>query len=466
MKISVPMKKRWATVMPVAAAVLFALPAHSQAVSTYPTNSLTTLPDTPASTLLLPYFEVDLSNSNGMNTIMTVNNAGATSFINFGGPTSVPNQNGATAILTHVTIWSDLGVPVFGFNVYLTGYDVERINLRSVLTGTLPQTASAGQDPGDHISPKGTKSQDINFASCNGQLPYAGLTSTQIAHLQNSLTGHASASAGGQCAGLDHGDNIARGYVTVDVVNNCTTRTPADSGYTSDMTKQVQLTGEVYYNDPAHGITRGSNLVHIHSDAANTSAFSNGSYTFYGRYTGFDATDQRQPLATTFTARFLGGSFAASATAPSGTNTGAWGSVPTSSPTSGGSTSLIVWRDPKISQSYFTCGVTPSWYPLTQTVIDAFDEQEHVTTITGVTPFGAATQIVKIGGSSLPVTPLSGSLLLNLNVTVTGQPANLTDQAAAQAWVEVVEQNGTKLLNVQHRAAQLDHANNAIHVIP
>ncbi len=107
--------------------------------------------------------------------------------------------------------------------------------------GTLPQSASAGQDPTDTISPKGSLSQDINFASCNAvsyvppinswaKLPPGALTAAQIANLQTSLTGQASANMSGMCAGLNHGDNIARGYVTVDTVNNCTARFPGDSG--------------------------------------------------------------------------------------------------------------------------------------------------------------------------------------------------------------------------------------------
>src|ERR1700674_4371 len=113
-----------------------------------------TLDAVPAATLLLPYFEVDLNNPNGLTTLFSVNNASA------------------TAILVHVVIWSDLSVPVLDFNIYLTGYDVQSVNLRDIIVnGSMPQTASAGQDPGDTISPKGLLSQDINFASCNGILP-------------------------------------------------------------------------------------------------------------------------------------------------------------------------------------------------------------------------------------------------------------------------------------------------------
>jgi hypothetical protein len=112
-----------------------------------------TIDAVPAATLLLPYFEVDLGNSNGQTTLFSINNASA------------------TAVLAHVVVWSDLSVPVLDFNIYLTGYDVQTINLWDVLHGTLPRTASDGQDPQDTISPQGAFSQDSNFASCTGLLP-------------------------------------------------------------------------------------------------------------------------------------------------------------------------------------------------------------------------------------------------------------------------------------------------------
>src|SRR5580704_4246424 len=161
--------------------------------------------DQPAATLLLPYFEVDLKKPRAATTLISINNTSA------------------TAILAHVVIWSDLSVPSLEFNVYLTGYDVYTLNLQDLLTkGVMPQTASAGQDPNDTISPKGILSQDINFASCNGQLPYGPLPALQLAGLQAALTGKPSVNFANLCGSLDHGDEIARGYITVDTVNNCT----------------------------------------------------------------------------------------------------------------------------------------------------------------------------------------------------------------------------------------------------
>src|SRR4030095_11251015 len=123
-----------------------------------------TIDDVPAATLLLPYFEVDLTNPNGVTTLFSVNNASD------------------TAILAHVVVWSDLSVPVLDFNIYLTGYDVQTINLRDIfVSGILPRTASAAQDTGEAepdraptptaISNQGAFSDDVTFASCAGQLP-------------------------------------------------------------------------------------------------------------------------------------------------------------------------------------------------------------------------------------------------------------------------------------------------------
>lgn len=118
-------------------------------------------------------------------------------------------------------------------------------------------------------------------------------------------------------------------------------------------------------------------MVHIHADASDPNTSTVGtSYTFYGRYGGgspWDAADHLQPLPTNFNARYLNGNFFAgaqpAASAP------AFGAGPAGPPT--GSTALIVWRDSKVSQQYFTCGNLPAPYPLPQEDITAFDDQEH-----------------------------------------------------------------------------------------
>jgi hypothetical protein len=180
--------------------LLLFLPAHNAHAV------IGTLDPVPAATLLYPYFEVDLSNASGKNTLIGVQNTSA------------------TAILGRVTVWTNAGVPIYNFNIYLTGFDMQSFDMRSVLTGTLPVSATAGQDPTDVLSPKGPLSQDINFASCQGHLPPAPLGAATVTDLQAMLTGKPStAQFAGQCVGTSLGDNVARGYLTIDTVNSCST---------------------------------------------------------------------------------------------------------------------------------------------------------------------------------------------------------------------------------------------------
>jgi hypothetical protein len=393
--------------------------------------------DVPAATLLLPYFEVDLANEWGPTTMFTVNNASA------------------TAVLAHVVVWSDLSVPVLDFNVYLTGYDVQSFNLRDVLErGILPNTASDGQDPDDTLSPKGAFSQDINFASCQQQLPLPRLEAPFLTDVQNALTGKFSSNLGG-CAGLDHGDRVMRGYVTVDTVSNCTLRFPGDIGYfgsggTGDATDQNVLWGDYFYIFETQQAAVGETLVHIEASATNPETSVPGQYTFYGRYVNWQATDNREPLATDFAARFLlGGPF-------------------------DGGTDLIVWRDSKVDQGVFACGTTPPWYPLGQEQIVIFDEQENPGLVQtfpvspqprnpSLVPFPAETQRTPVGGTSLPVPYRFGWLYLNLNTTVPAAGPNPPeDPAAAQGWVTtVMSANGR--FSVGYDAVHLDSACTAMH---
>jgi len=404
-----------------------------------------TIDQVPAATLLLPYFEVDLTNPNGLTTLFSVNNASA------------------TAVLAHVVIWSDLSVPVLDFNIYLTGYDVQTVNLRDIIVnGTLPRTASAGQDPTDTISPHGDFSQDINFASCQGQLPPPALPTNFTDHLKKSLTGLASPVLGNLCAGRPLGDNIARGYVTVDTVNNCTLRFPGDVGYfgaggTGDATNQNVLWGDYFYVNSDQNYASGDTLVHIEASATNPETSVAGQYTFYGRYVAWLATDNREPLSTNFAARFItGGAFT-------------------------GGTDLLVWRDSKVNQAAFTCpatlGVRPAWYPLGQEAIVTFDEQENPDVPStfpispqppgsSLTPFPAEAQRTKVNGTSFPVPFQFGWLFLNLNTTVAAAGNNPPeDPAAAQAWVSVT-MSAQGRFSVGFDAVQLDSATVAHHGAP
>ncbi|HSK78984.1 MAG TPA: hypothetical protein VLQ45_21200, partial [Thermoanaerobaculia bacterium] len=166
------------------------LPGHRAAAE------IGTIDDVPAATLLLPYFEVDLDSAEGVTTLFSVNNASA------------------SAAVAHVTFWTDESIPTLDFDIYLTGYDVQTINIRDIFNGILPRTADAGSDPADTISNKGDLSQDINFPGSTGPCTASGvynpyptptLSAAFLVHLRNAHTGGASPVFGNLCAGADYG---------------------------------------------------------------------------------------------------------------------------------------------------------------------------------------------------------------------------------------------------------------------
>ena len=259
----------------------------------------------------------------------------------------------------------------------------------------------------------------------------------------------------GQCVGLNHGDQVARGYITVDTVNNCTLRFPSDFGYfgaggTGDATDQNALFGNFTYIDAVRHAAEGFALIPIKASATDPATSTAGRYTFYGRDVAWTAIDNRQPLPTTFGALYSQG------------------------------TDLIVWRDPKVAQGPFQCPAVPrsrpSWYPLGEEGIVIFDEQEHpdvpLTSPVSpapagvLTPFAAAAQRTGVGSALFPVPFTSGWTYLDLNTQVVPAGANPPfDPAAAQAWVISIS-NTQGGFATGYEAMRYDTACNANHVVP
>ena len=281
----------------------------------------------PAATLLLPYFEVDLSSVSAPTTVLFVTNTSP------------------AAVLTHVTIWTDWGIPAFGFDVYFTGYDVQSLNLYDlVANGLVPRTASAGQDPTNTISPRGPRSTDVNYASCNGILPPTNpLAPAVIADLQAKLKGEPIPSTPTLCAGSPRGNSIARGYVTIDTVTGCTQLNPSSAGYFSGVAAATNvLTGEMIVVSTGGNTLWGYPLVHLEA-----AALPPGSRSFYGRYVGDSGADGREPLPSSFAARFLGPAQ---------------------------STRLLVWRETPAMSAPVSCATGPSWVPLSTAPVTLLDE--------------------------------------------------------------------------------------------
>lgn len=307
-----------------ALSLLAALPAGA---------GLCSVDDSPGATVLLPYFEVDLADPSGATTLFDLGNASP------------------RAVVVRVTLWTDLAVPTFAFDVYLTGYDLQSFNLRDLFAGLPPATGPEASPNGRLSLPGGP------FVGCPGTLD----PTIPVAHLRAAHTGAGSALHGGLCSGLDHGDGRARGYLTADVVGACGSGLfPSDPGYfgAEGIARHDNvLWGEVYQVDPRANFAHSAPLVRLQSDPG---AFGPGDRTFYGRYVDHSGIDGREPLPGAWASRHLdGGGFDAG-------------------------TRLITWRETPGPPLPFPCGQTPSWYPLPVTQVVSFDEEENATDVRDV----------------------------------------------------------------------------------
>src|SRR6185295_15549489 len=169
--------------------------------------------DQPAATLLIPYFEVDLADPSGQTTLFSINNASV------------------KPALARVVLWTDWGVPSLAFDVYLTGYDVQTLNVRDLLQGGLPATGPETSNVGSLSNP------NVLFSGC-GNSGTAGIAAApdtgQLTWLQAAHTGRTVATSPTQkCAGSGSaGSSVATGYITVDAVNRCTPRSVGSTANT------------------------------------------------------------------------------------------------------------------------------------------------------------------------------------------------------------------------------------------
>lgn len=319
------------------------------------------LDDVPAATLLLPYFEVDASSPSGTTTLLFLRNASA------------------APVVAHVTFWSNLAVPVVAFDIYLTGYDQQSLNLRDVLvSGVLPVTG-----PADFLSPRGDLSDphDDFGGSCSTTLgkPPAysnpALSSSFLAHLQAWLSGQPSFILG-TCAATET-DRLV-GYLTIDATNRCAFGFPSEPGYFEPGGSGVAsdrnvLWGEWALVDPAGGLAYADSLVHIEASADDPRTTTPGSYTFYGRYLGGSAADNRERLPSEWYAPL----------------------EPLAEAT--GTSELLVWRDPGLGTGFgFPCGTLPGGFPLGSEALSVVGPDGSATPLDAAA-FPWATQRVAIG---------------------------------------------------------------------
>jgi len=294
----------------------------------------------PAATLLLPYFEVDITNRT-QDTLFTITNV-----------TRLPQ-------IAHVTVWTDWSFPVLDFNIYLTGYDVQGISLNQVLTtgivaqnnGTGPTTA---QSPLGALSSGFTNNPNfkgggasIGCSSQPGQLNQPLYLAVRTALTTGVYNPGGSASCA-TAVGANHANGNAIGYITIDVASNCSLALPTDPlYYQNDILFDNVLIGDYQQLGPTPSGTTaasfdagGNAMVHIRAVPEGgpagtplTGMQTNLPYTFYDRYTPSQnrTLDRRQPLPALWAARYIQGGPGAFATNykiwREGFGTGSCGSV-------------------------------------------------------------------------------------------------------------------------------------------
>jgi hypothetical protein len=459
---------------------------------------LCTVDAVPAATLLVPYFECDLDNPLNSTTLFSINNASA------------------APALAHVIFWTDWSFPTVDFDVYLTGYDVVTVNVCDVFDGNIPITADSPNDieDADGIpNDGGAASARSPHQGVFSDNPHWDDTNPAVAGLQgfpfcdqifpgfnnpvirgNALnrlvqghTGQPVTPLGGVCVGENFGDNVARGYITIDNVSECSlVLDPADDGLTGTpyfvdggngvVNDLNQLWGDWFLVDSTNNFAQGDTLVHIEAHPnlnalqipllnpdnstanvppipAPVALVANATgYTFYGRYFPvLDGRDNREPLGTIWGSRYLnGGVF--------------------------DQTQLIVWRDSTsadLTPDATWCALGPTWFPLNETEVVAFNEAEDAVEIcffTGgvVSPpddddpacFPYETGRYNVGDPPLDVPFNFGWLWLNLNLPPDNPTPDAdfgTDGNIAQSYVTTLH-SALGLFSVGLQAVEINDA--------
>jgi hypothetical protein len=289
----------------------------------------------PAATLLFPFVAYNYADgANGVNTLFTVTNTSS------------------EAQIVHITVWTDFSVAILDFNVLLTGYDVQPMDIRTILAqGQLPVTTVGGHttsegivddgpisevnqySPIDPINPDDPEPTSVLSSRCSPSAQaYPGRYVTPIP--PNILALFEGWLKSSQTVPRFH-DNCdvapytpqplpwfeARDetadtwmYITADVVETCNTLFPDEPGYfgsAGEIRYDNVLIGDTLWVNNAERFSEGANAVHLEADFGlpfiATTAPTGFPVSFYHRYAVPIANDSdyREPLPTAWAFRSL-----------------------------------------------------------------------------------------------------------------------------------------------------------------
>lgn len=233
----------------------------------------------PGATLVVPYFEVDLASPEGATTAVAVSNADD------------------EPVVARVTLWSDWGIAVLGFDIYLDANGTQTFNLRQILEGGVLPITGHDLDPGV-------------FEGCSAPLELPTLDAQETARLRTRLSGLPDPNDG-FCYGWDRGTGTAVGFLTVDALNGCSSviQFPGAVGYfeaggTGLASNRNVLWGDVIHVDPDANAAQATRALSLPAtDLESIPAGALGpTPTFYG-FAGND----RHPLPTRYRTRYLNG---------------------------------------------------------------------------------------------------------------------------------------------------------------
>jgi hypothetical protein len=270
------------------------MPLSAAGPTTTENNDSCDIAITPAATLLLPYFEVDLDPL-GESTLVTITNVSSLEQI------------------ARVTLWTDRAYPVVTFNIYLTGYDTQSLNLHDVLVRGLigpPFGTGTSVSPSGNLSDPNLRLDVTGCGVIEPRLDTAAVARIQSAFTVGSITG---------CNEIGGVHENAVGYATIDLVGNCGTSAPTDPAYfTEDIRYDNVLIGDYQQVNGGQNFAQASPMVHIRAVPEGSTPRIRAALkryktpferTFYGRYQdpAHPVADARQPLPSTFAARWING---------------------------------------------------------------------------------------------------------------------------------------------------------------
>jgi hypothetical protein len=305
------------------------------------------LDNVPASSLLFPFVQYDYAageaGNEGTTTLFAITNVSS------------------EAQIVHITVWTDYSIAILDFNITLTGYDVQTINIRDILRdGTLPSAdtganewedgtgnGNAGGTPWDDgpfstfnelwggaldgwfnsvglpdpestavldCDPADWVSSPINYRAENmGVIPAVtlGVFKGYLDASQTAVTSYRACNNWGSSVVFPEGTWFTNQepratwmYITADVVGACNKDLP-DCDPVSYLESQagVQmanvLLGDVLYLDTGNNYSEAFNAVHLEAFPF----FPNAS--FYERYHDGNANVYREPLPTAWGFRYM-----------------------------------------------------------------------------------------------------------------------------------------------------------------